>query len=780
MTDKPNQPIINFKTKNTFSKSKSAIMIRILLLALFTILILVNTVYCQPAFPDKGQVFVDTIVPRIDIYIHPDSLALIYENPDSNHEFPADFVFDKGVIKDTIANIGFRLRGNTSRYADKKSFKVSFNTFDPGRKFYGLEKMNLNGEHNDPSIMRSKIGWDLLRNFDIPATRSNHITLYINDNYYGLYINVEHIDEEFVDSRFGNQDGNLFKCLWPADLDYLGEDPEAYKFTVGDRRAYALKTNVIQDDYSDLAEFISVLNTTPLDQLVCELDKVFNVYDYLKFMAVDIFMGNWDGYIYNKNNFYLYHNTETGKFEYIAYDLDNTLGIDWMGRDWGTRDIYDWAQHGGEARPLYNRLIAVQEFKDIYSYYFNELINGYTDINLIFPDVLLRKDMIETWVQTDPFYPLDYGYTITDFHDSYFTSLSGHVTYGIKPYIEMRNSTALQMLVINDINPVIKYIAYNHPGVNQDLIVTAFIEDEDASPQVSLQYQLNEGSIQTLNMYDDGLHHDIFPGDKVYGISIDNLPVNTTIDFQVHAQDNNNNFSLMPCEQIRIEVLESLHPLLFINEFMADNLSTIPDGFGEFDDWFEIFNGDDESIWLGDKYVSDNLNNPDKFLLPDITLQPGDFLLLWADNDPEQGSDHCNFKLGKNGESIGLFDAASTGFFPIDTLSFGAQTDDISYGRNPDGGQEWIFYDFPTPGSSNVNGSLAPNYSMPEKLLLYPNPVKFGKVYFSYSEKIILMNTLGEILIQAENTSEINIDYLPKGLYHMRNEKGSFAKLIIQ
>ena len=51
--------------------------------------------------------------------------------------------------------------------------------------------------------------------------------------------------------------------------------------------------------------------------LICDLGALFNTYDYLKIMAADIFCGDWDGYIYNKNNFYLYHNTATGQLEYV-------------------------------------------------------------------------------------------------------------------------------------------------------------------------------------------------------------------------------------------------------------------------------------------------------------------------------------------------------------------------------------------------------------------------------------------------------------------------------
>ena len=70
--------------------------------------------------------------------------------------------------------------------------------------------------------------------------------LYINEEYRGLYINVEHVDEEFLKKRFKHDHGNLWKCTYPADLADLGDNPESYKFTPswnGEQRVYELKTN---------------------------------------------------------------------------------------------------------------------------------------------------------------------------------------------------------------------------------------------------------------------------------------------------------------------------------------------------------------------------------------------------------------------------------------------------------------------------------------------------------------------------------------------------------
>lgn len=467
--------------------------------------------------PEPGEIFSDTQIPEINILIHPDSLEAIYADVWSDKEYSATFIFDNGTIRDTILNTGFRLRGNTSRNAFKKSFKISFNSFVSGRRYYGLEKMNLNGEHNDPCVIRAKTGWDLLSNAGVASPRANHVRVFINGIYYGLYINVEHIDDRFVKSRFGDNDGNLFKCLYPADLDYLGANPDLYKAEYNGRQAYDLKINESQDDYSDLALFIGVLNNTPLQDLPCELEKVFNVHDYLQYMAFDILTGNWDGCIYNKNNFYLYHNLLTGQFEYIPYDIDNTLGIDWLGKDWGNRNIYSWnPSSSSEKRPLYTRILSVPEYRNRFSYYINQWIQGNFKEVALFPEIDSIKNRIAPFAAADSFRTLDYGFTYNDFTNAYTQSLGGHVDYGLKPYITTRRNNAIQQLQLVDVAPF-----FHQPKLKQGNDTLYFMikaeDEQNASLTVEMEFSLNGGSPQTMNLYDDGQHNDYLANDGIWG-----------------------------------------------------------------------------------------------------------------------------------------------------------------------------------------------------------------------------------------------------------------------
>jgi hypothetical protein len=732
----------------------------------------------QPNFPGDDEVFRDDVVARVDITINPDTLQWIYDNPESNLMWHAIFEFNNGTVHDTIQNIGFRLRGNTSRQSAKKSFKVSFNTFESGRKYHGLEKMNLNGEHNDPTIARSKTCWDMLRSLDIPASRSNFMEVYINQNYHGLYINVEHIDEEFVDSRFGNQDGNLFKCLWPADLIYLGTDPDLYKLQQGDRRVYDLKTNKQPDDYSDLANFIDILNNTPIDDLKCALEPVFNVEDYLKIMAFDIMTSNWDGYIFNKNNFYLYHNTETGKFEYIVYDVDNTYGIDWFGINWAERDVYNWS--ADEERPLYERLLQVQEFKDKYSYYLNKIAEELMNPSVFFSYLDEIRDRIYPYVFNDPYYPLDYGYNIDDFMQSYETGVGAHVPFGLKDFTEDRIWSLDNQIQLNDIIPVIKYIDNNFPGLGAELVITAFVEDDQPGPLVKTNYTIDSGPVIEVEMFDDGLHGDGEAGDKSFGVFLGPFNTPMTINCFISAEDAGGQLATAPCEPVQVIISEPSDAELYINEFMASNATTIADEYGEYDDWIEIFNNSAEPVWLGDKYLTDNFNNPDKWQFPDYTIPAGGFLLVWADDDPEQGDFHTNFKLSKNGEEIALNDSEATGFTVIDSYVFGPQNTDISEGRDPDAGEDWIFYQDATPGISNELSNIVATSDAKTGLKVFPNPSVGQFVYFSEQASGAIYNLTGRRLLEFNSVDYINIRGLGPGIYLLRAHNNGITKFIIQ
>jgi spore coat protein H len=403
-----------------------------------------------PAFaqvaPPFGEVFDQTEVTAIYITIHPDSLQQMIANLENEHEYPAQFIFESNGLNDTVNDIGFRLRGNTSLNAAKKSFKISFNTFNAGAKWQELEKINLLATVNDPSLMRSKLSHDLFRKCGIASARTSYTRLYINNEYRGVYLNVEQIDEQMAAAHFDNQgDGNLYKCTFPADLNFISNNPQDYQFEFDGDYPYELSTNSYLSDYSDLSSFIAVLNNTPADDLSCQLPSVFHVSEYVKIAAIDVLLGNWDNYSFLKNNYYLYHDQLTNRMRFIPYDLDNTLGIDWIGIDWTERPIYTWSLEG-EARPLYTRLMQNSVYRNLFSQHLDELCQTHFHPDTIAQQITYWQNLLQPHVELDPYYALDFGYDINAFLLAPIASCCDHVPYGILPYVEARRTSALNEL----------------------------------------------------------------------------------------------------------------------------------------------------------------------------------------------------------------------------------------------------------------------------------------------------------------------------------------------
>ncbi len=443
--------------------------IKFLIFNLFCTLLSV-TAYTQPSTPKYSALYEDDNLARIDITISQSDIDYILApgNEQSDEEFPATFKFQSNTRSDIEENVGFRLRGNTSRNAAKKSFKVSFNSFEKGRDLDGFEKFNLNGEHNDPTIIRSKLCWDMMAEIGAIASRVNHVELYINDEYKGLYINVEHIDEEFIEERFGNKDGNLYKCLWPADLFYRGDDQNAYKEENSGRRAYELKTNEEEDDYSGLANFIKILNQAPKLDFEEEISKVFDVDSYLRALAVEVLAAHWDNYGMNQNNYYLYDNPEDGKFYYIPYDLDNTLGVDWFDQDWAEWNIYEWYF---DSRPLTKRILEVESFRNSFSNHIHQLLQNSFNPTHLNPKIDELKSLLQDAAERDTYRTLDYGWSVENFNTSFANRLENfHVRYGLKEYISRRYETALNQLErfdpLSSNQKVKDYSVYPNPSKN--------------------------------------------------------------------------------------------------------------------------------------------------------------------------------------------------------------------------------------------------------------------------------------------------------------------------
>lgn len=695
------------------------------------ILLLLNTILFSQKTDDSWMVYDDSEVAIINITIDPSKLEWIYEHINSDSEHVATVHFKNKWIDETVDSIGFRLRGNTSRDAQKKSFKISFNSFIRGNDFYDVEKLNLNGEHNDPSITRAKFCWDLFKTAGMTSSRAAYAAIYINDEYYGLYISVEHIDENFLAKNYYDASGNLWKCLYPADLNYRGPDPNDYYPWFAPGRPYDLKTNVEAYDFSKLAEFITILNNTSDDLFAKELEKILFVSEVIKGLAIDVLVGSWDNYWALMNNYYIYFEPKYEKFHWIPYDYDNTLGVDWFGVDWTTANPYYFPKVNDGYRPLAERMMDNNQYRNLYTHFLEFIGNNvfdrsYSDYYFIYKN----KSKINTFAEDDWYRRLDYGFTIDDFHNSF--SAEGyeklHVKRGLREFIDLRIESVNSRLNYREADPLIYHTKYfpEYPAADDFINVEVSAFSNVGVNKISIQYYPEDSDVfEEIPMTFSPVNGTkiVEEADRWIG-TIPALGQGGYGKFNLYIEDNNSNSLIFPRDNFYdISSPNTSGNKIRINELLAINDITNTDQDGEFDDWIELYNTSVQEVDLSEMYLTDNPDNLTKWKFPSQTIiAAGEHLLIWCDEDQDQDGLHTNFKLNGGGEFVAFVDR--DGLTINDSLTYPAQTADIAYGRYPDGVNSFVFMD-PTPEARNKNIVTSAEDVLPLEFSLsqnYPNP----------------------------------------------------------
>ena len=732
--------------------------------------------FATAQLPAFGPAYLQNEVATVRISIDPDSLTALFAASGTEREFPANFKYESSVLTDSIPAIGFRLRGNTSLNAEKQSFKISFNTYN-SVTWQGLQKMNLNGSANDPSMIRSKICWDVLRDANLPSARSSFVKLYINNEYRGLYSNIEHIDEIFAnlyfpDSKYSSQ----FKCLYPAPLDYISSNPTSYNYVEFGRRPYDQTTNDYTQDYRELSAFISIINQTSIADLPCTLERKFDVDSWLRYAALDVLMGNWDDYIYNKNNFYLQLDYHTGQFHYLPYDLDNTLGIDWVGQNWTTRNVMSWAP-SSESRPLFKRLLEVPEYSARYQNYIREYAQSIFSPSVIAQKAAQMIALIAPAVANDTYHTLDFGFTYNDFLNSATSAWGSHVNFSINNYVTQRVITALAQTSSSTQNPMLTggYISDN----NQ----LAFARINGAG-NGNLQVLIS--SIATFNtaeyqftLSDNGIFPDAFANDGNYS-GILNYPSSLTIP-QLYYR-----FEFTPAGSSTIQKWPCSSRVLFIqpqgvgllNEIMSSNSNSAVDLANNYSDWVELYNPLTTSISMDNLYLSDNADYLNKWPFPSISIPAQSFKMIWANDDEELNRSNLNFKISANGEPLYLTKKIDDGYQTIEHIEIPALSSNYSYGKSSDGGANWIVFNPSQTTPSASNGSVGIDEINSPKIMLYPNPANEFVRFSKHVDSVQLFDAQGRLVLSQSQVNEINLHNFNPGIYHVKLDSQSFRLLI--
>ena len=250
----------------------------------------------------------------------------------------------------------------------------------------------------------------LYRLMNVLAPRVAPTVVYINEEFKGVYLNIEQIDDEFIDKRFDTEAGFLYKCAYSATLEDDGQ--------INDLELYDVKMNEETDTRSELNHFVGILNNSTDANFRTEIEPIFVCQNgFLRPMAVEAIIGHWDGYSYLNNNYYLYYNPGTSLQTITTFNHSHPTGIDWVDRDWATRDLTHFYRHN-QARPLSSRLLEVDEYRDRYYYYLGRLFDEYFTEAYLFPKFDFYKELLKPTVK-DIYFDDSFDFSYQDFLNAF-------------------------------------------------------------------------------------------------------------------------------------------------------------------------------------------------------------------------------------------------------------------------------------------------------------------------------------------------------------------------
>lgn len=325
---------------------------------------------------------------------------------------PADIVLDG----EAVPNVGIRLKGRWGSWRSidaKAAFKIDINKFVPGRRFHGLEKLTLNNMVVDCTMNREEVAWYVMDALGIPAPRTGYIWVTLNGADYGLYLNVETVDDRFLERQFSDPEGNLYEAdyiIWPDGSYTLADFQEGHEdvFTLQEGEDVAL---------ADIHAVTQAIGASGLEGFTDTVGALVDLDAQQRLVAAEVWLGHIDGYSLNQNNYYAWFDPAQGLM-LLPWDLDYGF-IDEA--DWG----FSWAWPNG----ILSRT-CLQD-PDCASAARARLVETLDQVDLL--DLQARMDegvaLVDPYLQADPRQECSRSYVqyYRRYLSSWFVSRRGHV-----------------------------------------------------------------------------------------------------------------------------------------------------------------------------------------------------------------------------------------------------------------------------------------------------------------------------------------------------------------
>jgi len=587
-----------------------------------------------------------------------------------------------------LDSVGIRYKGfsSVSVGRTKNPFNIKLNHVN-AQTYKGIKKLKLSNVIHDPTFVREALSYEIARKY-MPACESNFARVYANGEYLGVYSNVEAVNKDFVTKHFGSDTNPFFKGS-PESLSFTGENSNLSNTPGTDTSSYFPFYDIESDNgWTELVNFIQLLNEEP-----SRVEELLNVDRALWMHAFNYALVNFDSYIGYAQNYYLYQD-DLGQFNTIPWDMNMSFG---------SYSVTDASDFFDGFSPVQAKTLDPLAHYNSVSVTPRPLMR-----NLFENDTYRRMFLAHIRTINNKFY------TTESFKSNVSETYNDLISYpGLTDLMDARSNYLLDYPGIKDAPrlDIIDQIDFADEG--------EIVEIEVVSPlatSVHIYYRSSkeerwvkqEMSPMGMGMWSTGvemkgasLDYYVYGENEMAGTF---LPARAAYEF----------YTILPLVENKLEFNE-----IVINEIMATQQNNQADEVGEYDDWIELYNTTSNPLPLAGVYLSDKRDQVTKWALPDTIIPADDYMIVWADEDGSQGPMHANFKLSAGGEYISL--AYADGSI-VDTLTYGEQVADVSYGRLPNG--------------TGPFGKLQPTFSAPNEVSsikelldtnpieLYPNPTQ--------------------------------------------------------
>jgi hypothetical protein len=605
----------------------------------------------------------------------------------------------------TNVGVGARYKGNTSytRGGTKKSINLELDWTDPTAKLMGYTTINLNNAAGDETIMREPVYFTVMSRY-ATCPKGAMARVHINGSLWGVYSLVQQENGQLVSEHFPSNDGDRWRTPNApgggggfsgsnAALAYLNSTNVSTYQNYYDLRTTNSPTTTA---WQRLINAIYVLNTTPANQLRDKVEEVLGVDDWLWFLAIENIFADDDSYWNKGADYSFYYAPEDGRIYPVEHDGNEALSV--------TNDVTLSPVQGATSgnRPVLQRLLSIPELRQRYLAHMRAVLQERYHPSSITPLIDEFHALSIDAIMADP----NKGFTMT----AYTNDLRVLKNFVTNRYNFLTNHAELRPLpptIVAVFDPVPRPKAAEAPFVTAQVAANG----TNGIDSVWLYYRdKNFGRFSVSQMFDDGAHGDGAPDDGVFGGPTTNYPAGHRIHYYVEARSANAvraaSFHPARAERdthaYRVAVTTASNSPVVINELMASNTGALADPQGEYDDWIELHNLTDQDVDLTGRYLSDEPNNPRKWAFPaGTTLPPDGYVIVWADEDgPATPGLHASFKLSADGEEIFLTDTDANYNAVLDSVTFGPQEADRSYGRTAADADVWSIMT-PTPGAAN-------------------------------------------------------------------------------